>query len=98
MTTKKIAVKESTSTKHKALHTIIAQLQTALPLLKEQLGEKKFEKRIKKAAKFLIAGIKKAPTKKPAPAIEKAIPVKKVIPIKKAIPVKKKMVKPVSSK
>lgn len=98
MTTKKIAVKESTSTKHKALHTIIAQLQTALPVLKEQLGEKKFEKRIKKAAKFLVAGIKNAPTKKTAPVVEKAIPIKKVIPVKKAIPVKKKTVKPVTSK
>lgn len=92
MTTKKIAVKESTSTKHKALHTIIAQLQTALPVLKEQLGEKKFEKRIKKAAKVLVAGIKKAPAKKTA------LPVKKVIPVKKVATPKKKVTKPVASK
>ena len=48
MTTKKITVKESTNTKDNPLQTTIAQLQTALPALKEQLGEKKFEKRIKK--------------------------------------------------
>lgn len=41
------------------------QLSQALPSLKEKLGEKKFEKRIKKAAKLLSDGIKSDEKKKP---------------------------------
>ncbi|MEP7141937.1 MAG: hypothetical protein ABI707_03650 [Ferruginibacter sp.] len=43
---------------------IVLQLTQALPALKESLGEKKFEKRIKKAAKLLSEGIKSADQKK----------------------------------
>jgi hypothetical protein len=44
----------------KPLHwtVIITQLQNALPDLKEQPGENKFEKRVKKASKLPIAGFK----------------------------------------
>ena len=38
----------------------ILQLKQALGTLKAKLGEKKFEKRIKKAAKLLCSGIKQA--------------------------------------
>ncbi|MGZ8559358.1 MAG: hypothetical protein ACXWWC_13530 [Chitinophagaceae bacterium] len=40
------------------------QLTTTLPGLKEILGEKKFESRIKKAAKLLSNGIKEKATRK----------------------------------
>ncbi len=93
MTIKKTTTKESTSTKDKTIQTIIVQLQTALPALKEQLGEKKFERRIKKAAKLLIAGIKKTSEKKTLIPVKKVDPVKKAAPAKKAVPVKKKIVK-----
>ena len=61
--------------------TVTEQLATALPELKALLGKKEFEKRIKKAAKKLVAGLK--------PTTEKKKPLK----IKKVIPVKKKAVK-----
>lgn len=89
MITKKTVVKESTNPKDKTLQTIIEQLQTALPALKEQLGEKKFERRIKKAAKLLIAGIKKANAKKTVTPAKKAAPTKKAALAKKVAPAKK---------
>lgn len=56
---------------------IAAQLITALPSLKEILGEKKFERRVKKAAKQLTAGIKfKAPKKEKSKKTELKQPVK----------------------
>ena len=61
----------------KLVNTIADQLQTALPKLKEQLGEKKFEKRINKVAKKLVAGIKEVPTKKSKAPIKKITPAKK---------------------
>ena len=43
---------------------ITGQLSASLPGIKEMLGEKKFERRIRKAAKLLSQGIKeKAPKK-----------------------------------
>ena len=43
---------------------ITGQLSTSLPGIKDILGEKKFDRRIKKAAKILSEGIKeKAPKK-----------------------------------
>jgi hypothetical protein len=88
-------IKKITVDKDAAMTVIITQLQTALPGLKEQLGEKKFEKRIKKAAKLLIAGFKKTSVKKENPAAKKVIPVaKKPAPaLKKAISPAKKSVK-----
>ncbi|GAB2837261.1 hypothetical protein [Ferruginibacter profundus] len=57
------------------LHTVTEQLNTSLQSLVAVLGEKKYKKRIKKAAKLLVEGIKEA--------AEKKAPVKKVIPVKK---------------
>jgi hypothetical protein len=72
MPTKKPAVKKNAPGKEKILKTIKDQLSTTLSKLKEQLGEKKFEKRIKKAAKVLVAGIKKQPVKKPVVTAKKS--------------------------
>lgn len=77
MPAKETPVKKIVSDKENLLQAVTEQLQTALPVLKEQLGEKKFEKRIKKAAKLLIAGIKKAPAKKLTPVVKKIVPAKK---------------------
>lgn len=70
MPTKKI-IKKNTIVKEKMLKTITDQLHAALPTLKEQLGEKKFEKRIKKVVKILVSGIKKTLTKKSGVSTEK---------------------------
>ena len=79
MPTKKPVVKKNASGKEKVLKTIKAQLITTLSKLKDQLGEKKFEKRIKKAAKLLVAGIKNQPVKKTLPIAKKTtVAVKKV--------------------
>jgi hypothetical protein len=74
------------------LKTVTEHLATALTALKTQLGEKKFNKRIKKAAKLLVAGIEKKPVKKVIPAkIKKSV-------VKVTAPVKKKTAKAVSKK
>jgi len=53
---------KSISLKKEISQQLTAQLTTSLPALKEILGEKKFENRIKKAARLLTNGIKeKAP-------------------------------------
>ena len=79
MPTKKTAVKKNAPAKENILKTIKDQLSTTLLELKDQLGEKKFGKRIKKAAKLLVAGIKKQPIKKPVPVAKKTtVAVKKV--------------------
>ncbi len=59
--------------KRKATEDLSVKLSSALPELKKTLGEKKFDRRIRKAAKLLNAGIKvvaskKEKTKKPAEA------------------------------
>lgn len=72
------------------LKTVTAQLMSELTILKELLGEKEFSKRVKKAAKKLVAGVKH----KTAVATKKAALKKS----KKATPVKKKKAKPVVKK
>ncbi len=64
MPTKKTAVKKSAPAKAQILKTITEEFISSLSKLKEQLSDKKFDKRIKKAKKLLAAGIKKAPAKK----------------------------------
>ena len=60
----KLKSTKSISLKKEINQQLTAQLTTSLPALKEILGEKKFENRIKKAAKLLSDGIKeKAPKK-----------------------------------
>lgn len=52
---------KQTSYKKLTRKEISLQLANALNNLKETLGEKKFERRIKKAARLLTAGIKDKP-------------------------------------
>jgi hypothetical protein len=66
MAKEKKAGKKIPSAKEKILATVKEQLTTSLTSLKSTLGEKKFKKRIKKAAKKLVAGIKNKPVKKTA--------------------------------
>jgi hypothetical protein len=77
MATEKKVAKKVIPPAENILKTVTEQLNMSLTLLKEQLGEKEFSKRIKKAAKKLVAGIKKAPKKKVVKKSKKAIPVKK---------------------
>ncbi len=74
MLSKKAPVKNKRSSKKAAIEEIIPILISALTPLKEKLGEKKFEKRIAKAAKLLATGVKSAATKK---AAGKKVPAKK---------------------
>ena len=59
------------SAKKQAYEQIVTQLTSALPGLKDILGEKKFQSRVSKAAKLLSAGIKvkKAKVQKQQPAV-----------------------------
>jgi hypothetical protein len=77
MPSKKITIEEKSIDKATMLKTVAAHLQTALPGLKEHFSEKKFEKRINKAAKILVNGIKQTPIKKDGPLIKKANTAKK---------------------
>ena len=66
-------VKKAVSSKKDAQAEIIAKIETALASLKEIIGEKKFAKSAKKAAKLFAAAIpKKSKVKKAAPAKKKA--------------------------
>jgi hypothetical protein len=64
MSTSKITVTKKDHSKKSTRKEIGLQLANVLNGLKESLGEKKFERRIKKAAKLLTAGIKTKPVKK----------------------------------
>jgi hypothetical protein len=86
MATDKKAAKKIKIPVNSFLKTVTEQLDASLTALKEALGEKEFKKRIKKAAKKLVAGIKKT---QPEKAVKK---------VKKVIPVKKKAVKPAVKK
>ena len=64
MAKNKLKEGKTISLKKEIYQQITGQLSTSLPGIKEILGEKKFESRIKKAAKLLSEGIKeKAPKK-----------------------------------
>jgi hypothetical protein len=60
------------------LTSVTEQMNTTLISLKTQLGDKEFKKRVKKAAKKLVAGIKKAPVKKSISAAKKKAALKKL--------------------
>jgi hypothetical protein len=78
---KKASKQKPVSGKKKILKTVTDQLNSSLTTLKGQLGEKKFKKRVKKAAKKLVAGIK-APVKKAGKA-KKAVLLKPKPALKK---------------
>lgn len=83
--------KKRISAKDAIIQEIAPLLITALAKFKETLGEKKFDKRIKKAAKLLAAGIKPAPEKK---AVVKKKLLKKVVKkVVVPVPTKKVVVK-----
>ena len=86
--------KKSTVAGEKIVKTVTEQLTASLTDLKAQLGDKKFSKRIKKAAKLLVAGIEKKPIKKIIPKPGKKVLAKAI----KAKPVKKKIAKPALKK
>lgn len=93
MSVQKSAVKKNSSPKETLQNEITPLLAAALVSLKERLGEKKFNKRIKKATKILIHGVKPEQAKKEA--VKKA-PVEKKVKkaakpaVKKAVPALKK--------
>lgn len=72
MATTKKSVSANHNSKKGVLADIVTKMETAFEELKQELGEKKFGKRLKKAAKILIHGVdvdtqhKKKGTKKPA--------------------------------
>ncbi len=63
---------KSISLKKEINQQITAQLSTLLPALKEILGKRKFETRIKKASKLLSEGIKEKTPKKTKEVKKKA--------------------------
>jgi hypothetical protein len=88
MSVKQITEKKKLTSKETILKEITLQLSQALPALKESLGEKKFEKRIKKAAKILSEGIKSAESKK-APGTKSPVGKTKQTKAKVSTPLKK---------
>lgn len=91
-----------TPTKKEARKQISLLLANALPQLKQALGEKKFEHRLKKAVKILSEGFtatgspETKSTSAPVPAKKEAAPVKKAAAKKSAAkksPAKKKAAK-----
>jgi hypothetical protein len=77
------------SLKKKMVNEVSLQLKTALPKLKELIGEKKFDKRIRKAAKLLTTGIKDGSPAKDKVEIKTKIPLKAAVKIPVKSPVKK---------
>ena len=98
MTAKQITENKKAITKKTLLSEVSLQISTAVVLaLREKLGEKKFDKRVKKAAKLLIEGIKETAPKKVAKT--KVVSTPKVpSPSKKAASPKKKVIKAVEPK
>ena len=68
------------SLKKETYHQLNTQLVSSLGWLKELVGEKKFENRIKKAAKLLSDGIKEKTPKKVKPEKKKVSKKKTEIP------------------
>jgi len=64
MLAKKSIDKKIVSPKEAMITDVSSKLSYALTTLKDKLGEKKFEKRIRKAAKLLTEGLKITPAKK----------------------------------
>lgn len=64
MSTSKSTETKSAPSKKSTRKEIGQKLANVLNSLKDTLGEKKFERRIKKAARLLTAGIKTKPVKK----------------------------------
>ena len=76
MSKQKIYGKKQDPAREKIINQVVTIFNTALVNLKETLGEKKFEKRIRKAAKILAHGIKTKTTRKPTANKKAAVPKK----------------------
>jgi hypothetical protein len=96
MPAKKTTTKKIASPKEILIKEITPLLTAAMAKLKETLGEKKFEKRVKKAAKFLVHGIKPVAAKKKA--VKKRLLKKAVKKISIPAAVSKKAAKPKAKK
>jgi len=97
MSTKQSTENKKSASKKTLLAEVSLQISKSFPALKEKLGDKKFEKRIKKAAKMLIEGIKETTPKKAAET-KTIITAKAPAPSKKAATPKKKVSKTVEAK
>ena len=97
MTTEKKVEKKSPDAKELMLQHVSQQLQSSLVALKTVIGEKKFEKRIKKVAKILVAGIKETAVKKAVTVPKKIVGATKkaAAPVKKAASSVTKVASPV---
>ena len=97
MSTKQSTENKKSASKKTLLTEVSLQISKSFPALKEKLGDKKFEKRIKKAAKMLIEGIKETTLKKAAKT-KTIITAKAPAPSKKAATPKKKVSKTIEAK
>ena len=86
MTVKNITAKNKVIPKASLAIEVTSILTASLATFKEVLGENKFEKRIRKAAKLFAHGIKAVRTKNSA---EKKAPLKKVKKKATKVPAKK---------
>lgn len=78
MSDKKLTDSKKESAKDTMLKEMVDQLTLSLPALKEKIGDKKFEKRIKKAARLLTDGIKST-VPEPETKTKAAVPKKTVV-------------------
>jgi len=97
MPIKQITENKKSASKKTLLLEVSLQISKSVDSLREKLGDKKFEKRVKKAAKMLIEGIKE-PTPKKDLKTNTIITSKVPAPSKKAATPKKKLVKAVEAK
>ena len=91
MIKKKATGKKEPSLKEAIIKEITPLLIAALATLKERLGEKKLEKRIKKAARLFVSGIKPVVAKKPV--VKKKAVKKAAKKVNMPTPLKKKIAK-----
>jgi len=98
MTDKQITPDEKESAKDKMLKEVVEQLTKGLAFLKDPLGQKKFDKRIRKAGKLLIDGIKPAAEKKPVAKAALPKTIKAGEAKTKSAPAKKRVSKSLASK
>lgn len=98
MSKQKAHAKKHDPARENIINQVMPILNTALANLKATLGEKKFEKRIRKAAKILAHGIKTKPAGKPTAPKIAAVPKKAVKKtVKKAVKRTKTPVKAVKA-
>jgi|GEM_PF-6989151 len=79
---KKTAKSKKLSRKEK-IAMVSALLKPVLSAFKDEIGEKKFEKKVKEAAKLFAGAMKSPVAPKAKPAAKKARPAKKAKPAKK---------------